>query len=327
MALIDHLNPYAYAMRLRRVAYERGWRKSYHPGIPVISVGNIVLGGTGKSPLVLRIAEYIEEKHGMRVAIVSRGYKRRSRGFALVRDGKEILVQVGQSGDEAQMFAEALPHAIVIVDEDRVHGAATAKRLGADVIILDDGFQHLRSKRDLNILLVSEASPVIPFGRAREPESAGRAADFRIYRNEVSKNEALSAARKEFAIIRSIAESLLTLDSQQLPFGTLAQKRVLALSSIASPERFQEMLSGLGAEVEPFSLSDHAEYSDSLVTRILDRARRQKADVVVTTAKDIVKSRHFFERVKPPIPVLILQQKLEFLDGRERFYQAIDNIL
>ncbi len=100
------------------------------------------------------IAEDLERKHGKRVAIVSRGYKRRSKGFVLVRDGNDILAPVERSGDEAQMFAEALPNAIVIVDEDRVHGAREAKALGAEAIVLDDGFQHLRLKRDLNILLM-----------------------------------------------------------------------------------------------------------------------------------------------------------------------------
>src|SRR5580698_9127695 len=123
MALIDYFNPYAYAMCVRRKLYELGWVKSYHPGIPVISVGNLTMGGTGKSPLVLLIADYIEKKHGKRVAIISRGYKRRSKGFVLIRNGGQILVTVEESGDEAQMFAEAAPNAIVIVDEDRVHGA------------------------------------------------------------------------------------------------------------------------------------------------------------------------------------------------------------
>src|ERR1051325_2696603 len=116
-SIFDYLNPYAYVMRLRRHMYERGTFKSYHPGIPVISIGNLAVGGTGKSPMVLKVAKYIGER-GKRVAIVSRGYGRKSKGFVLVRDGSQILAKVQQSGDEAQMLAQELTGAIVIVDED-----------------------------------------------------------------------------------------------------------------------------------------------------------------------------------------------------------------
>src|ERR1035437_9285714 len=143
-AIFDYLNPYAYAMRLRRRLYERGMLRSSHPGVPVISVGNLSLGGTGKSPMVLAIAHYIMSQRGKRVAIVSRGYKRRSKGFVLVSDARRVLAKVEDSGDEAQMFAQMLPGAIVIVCEGRARGAEQATRLGADAIVLDDGFQHLR---------------------------------------------------------------------------------------------------------------------------------------------------------------------------------------
>src|ERR1035437_10976461 len=125
-AIFDYINPYAYAMRLRRRLYERGSLRSSHPGVPVISVGNLSLGGTGKSPMVLAIARHLMEQH-KRVAIVSRGYKRRSKGFLLVSDARRVLATVESSGDEAQMFAQMLPGAIVIVSEDRVRGAEQAK--------------------------------------------------------------------------------------------------------------------------------------------------------------------------------------------------------
>jgi|SRR5665213_938567 len=325
MPFIDYLNPYAYAMRLRRVAYERGWLASYHPGIPVISVGNLTLGGTGKSPLVLLIAEYLERQHGKRVAILSRGYKRRTKGFVLVRDGKEILAPVEASGDEAQMFAEKAPNAIILVDEDRVHGAREAKALGAEVVVLDDGFQHLRLRRDLNILLRSgKLSPVIPFGRAREPESAARAADVVLYIEEM---DTVDGSGRLMTILRSVPANFSSLSVSEVPLVNLKGKHVLALSSIASPKRFHEMLRALGAEVIARDLGDHADYSEALVQRILKDAEQAKVAMIVITTKDIVKSRKYFERAATSIPVLILHHKLEFLRGEAGFYEAIDRIL
>jgi len=325
MPFLDYLNPYAYAMRLRRIAYERGWLPSFHPGIPVISVGNLTMGGTGKSPFVLLIAEYLEQKHGKRVAIVSRGYKRRTKGFVLVRDGKSILAPVEASGDEAQMFAQLAPRAIIIVDEGRVHGAREAKALGAEVIILDDGYQHLRLKRDLNILLRSgKVSPVIPFGRAREPGSAARAADVVVYGDTT---DAMDKNGRLIAILRGVPSHLLSLEGTPVPLSVLKGKRILSLSSIAVPKRFYEMLRSLGAEVIACDLGDHAEYSETLVQRVLEDAEKANASIIVTTMKDIVKSRKYFERTAYRIPVLILHHKLEFLQGEAGFYQSIDRIL
>ncbi|HET6401382.1 MAG TPA: tetraacyldisaccharide 4'-kinase [Candidatus Kapabacteria bacterium] len=328
MPFLDYLNPYAYTMRLRRLAYERGWLPSYHPGIPVISVGNLTLGGTGKSPLVLLIADHLEKKHGKRVAIISRGYKRHSKGFVLVRDGKDILALVEDSGDEAQMFAVEAPNAIVIVDEDRARGAREAKALGAEVIVLDDGFQHLRLRRDLNILLLGgKPSPVIPFGRMREPESAAQAADIVIFSEGVNSVDAVDEDGRTNAIIRSVPGNISSLEDSEVPLSNLKGKRVQALSSIASPKGFHEMLRGLGADVIARDLGDHADYSEALVQNILKDAEKSNAEMIVTTMKDIVKSRKHFERAASSIPIFILHHKREFLRGEAGFYQAIDRIL
>jgi tetraacyldisaccharide 4'-kinase len=322
-SFIDYLNPYAYLMRLRRRMYEFGLLKSYHPGIPVISVGNLTMGGTGKSPMVMLVANYLFSKHGKPVAIISRGYKRRTKGFLLVSNGKDILVSVEDSGDESQMFAELLQNAIVIVDEDRVHGANKAKELGAEVIVLDDGYQHLRLKRDLNILLVDgSSSPVIPFGRSREPASAMRSADLMV------RSDGKDASTPSDIVIRSKASSLLSLDRVlSIPLTGLQGKHVMALSSIANPERFSNLLRELGAKVTPQDLGDHAEYSESLTKEILDEVKKDGIEIIVTTMKDAVKSRKYFERASPDIPILILLHSLEFLRGEDGFYSAIDKIL
>lgn len=289
MPILDYVNPYSYIMRIRRMMYERGWLKSYHPGIPVISVGNLTVGGTGKSPMVLLIAKYLEQKRGKRLAIISRGYKRHTSGFLLVSNAREIIASVEDSGDEAQMLAELLPNAIVIVDEDRVRGAMKAKELGVEVIILDDGFQHLRLKRDLNILLIDGiSSPVLPFGRSREPVSAAKAADV------VVKSDGKDASDSSNAVVRSVPSSLMSFTDVSVPLTELKWKRILALSSIANPERFYNMLRGLGATVALKSLGDHAEYSDSLVRKILNHAETHGVEMIVTTDEGRCKIQKIF---------------------------------
>jgi tetraacyldisaccharide 4'-kinase len=338
MSVIDYLNPYAYAMRVRRILYERGIFKSHHPGIPVISIGNLTLGGTGKSPLVVKIADYLHNKHGKRVAVVSRGYRRHSKGYMLVRDGDEILVKVEDSGDEAQMLAELLPYAIVIVDEDRVHGARQAKDLGAEVILLDDSYQHLRIERDLNILLVGMhgLGNVVPFGNSREPQSAARAADVVLltgsavheennYWKEINRYLKVDAVRGSLRAIPGMLEGVGS--ANPFTLNDLRGKRVLAVSSIASPHRFQEMLATLGTEVVARDLGDHGEYNEVIVADILGEALKANVDLIVTTAKDIVKSRGFFEHIVSSKPVYILQQDLEFLRDERSFYKAIDHVL
>jgi len=338
MPAIDYFNPYAYLMRARRALYERGALKSEHPGIPVISIGNLTLGGTGKSPLVVNVANYLHERHGKRVAVVSRGYRRRSKGFVLVRDGGEILVPVEDSGDEARMLAEMLPDAIIIVDENRVHGARAAKNLGAEVIMLDDGYQHLRLRRNLNILLFDASQRtqnVIPFGRLREPVAAIHAADVALLTNASEEKETIPEKMDRFvrpdavrASLRAVPRSLEPIgDSHAITMDTLKGKRVFAVSSIASPRRFHDMLRTLGVEVISRDLGDHANYSESIVKCILRDVTKAGADAIITTAKDAVKSRRYFEAMMISIPAYILHQDLEFLQGEDRFYVAIDDTL
>ncbi|HEY3875068.1 MAG TPA: tetraacyldisaccharide 4'-kinase, partial [Candidatus Kapabacteria bacterium] len=287
---IDYFNPYAYLMRARRFAYRRGWLRSQAAEVPVVSVGNLTMGGTGKSPMVLLIAEYLERK-GKRVAIVSRGYKRASKGLVIVRNGGDILVPVEESGDEPQMVAALLPNAIVIVDEARVRGAQRARELGAEVIILDDGFQHLQLKRDVNILLANgEVSAVLPFGHAREPESAMQAADLIVFTDGEEKNGKRNEAE---IVVTSVPSKLQSFTNAEVPLASLRDKSVLALSSIARPERFQNMLTTLGASVTPFALSDHAPYSKELAKKIMQSAEACSAELIITTMKDAAKSKRF----------------------------------
>jgi tetraacyldisaccharide 4'-kinase len=289
--------------------------------------------------MVLKVAKHLIAS-GKRVAIVSRGYGRKQKGFMLVRDGSQILAKVEATGDEAQMLAEDLPGAIVIVDEDRAHGAKEAKRLGAQVVLLDDGFQHLRLRRDLNILLIDAERPlsaVLPLGRFREPFSAARAADAIVFTNAGDKLRVRNHWERlkpycngSVVVAAAVAipkrlEQIATQEEHSL--DTLQGQRVMAVSSIAAAKRFHTMLESLGAEVIVRDLGDHAEYSDALSRAIVRDAERSGGGLIVTTKKDAVKSRKNFEHVAQSLPVFVLVHELEFLSGERSLFAVIDQLL
>jgi len=173
---------YAAVMRLRNAAYDRVLFRTHSVSVPVISVGNITAGGTGKTPVVEYLLAYCLEQ-GWRPAVVTRGYRRRSRGLVLVSDGAGIRVTADQSGDEAAQIARKFPQAIVIADANRVRGARHAvASCGAEVILLDDAFQHRAIGRNCDIVVIDAqqdlaAQRMIPAGRLREPLDHLRRAD------------------------------------------------------------------------------------------------------------------------------------------------------
>jgi tetraacyldisaccharide 4'-kinase len=338
----NFLNPYAYILRIRRWMYRNGKLKSFGVGIPVISVGNLTVGGSGKTPLVIRIAERIQQEQNLKVGIVLRGYKRESKGCVVVSDGESVLVSIEQSGDEAMLFASSLPNAIVVVDEDRVRGAERAMSLGAQVVLLDDGYQHIRLRRDLNILLVDAergVGSVLPFGRAREDVSAARDANFLIITNAEDEARMEKIQRRMLAHSKT---SLATAATITLPVALesltnsaagiegveyLEGKQVLAISSIASPQRFHNSIAACGAIVLPHVLPDHAAYSALTVERAFEQAERTGCEAIVTTTKDAVKAYTFYRERKGAIPVFVLHTELQFIAGEQELWEAIQNVL
>lgn len=342
MKLVNALNPYAVAMAVRRRLYESGQLHSHKLGLPVISIGNLTMGGTGKTPTAMLLTRYITKEHGKRVAIVMRGYKRESSGYQLVSEGNGPLLEVKQSGDEAYLLAEELLGTMVIVDENRVRGAEEAKKLGADVILLDDAYQHMSIHRDLNLLLVNVEQPpgaVLPFGVSREDIDAARNADFLLLTNGQDEEKANHIARElsvakgvniPFARVRSVAKGLGSLDPairDLEKLELLKGKRVLAVSSIANPERFVNLLSLAGASVELDDLGDHASYDYERMMRIMNRVEMLNADMIITTAKDAVKSRELFFKSPPTVPVYVLAHGFEFLSRERALLDLIDGLL
>jgi len=293
------------------------------------------MGGTGKTPTTLLISHYLQEK-GLRVAIILRGYKRKSKGYYLVSDGNKVLTTIGQSGDEAIMLAELSPNSIIIVDEDRVHGAQEAVKLGAQVILLDDGYQHVRLQRDLNIVLIDAEKhipPVIPFGRAREDSGATRDADLLLLTNVNANNGKKQLVftnhqgeELPIAYARTRVTSLLSIATgENLNAESFRGKKVLAVSSIAHPERFYNTVNSLGTQVIAYSLGDHAEYSEAVIIKILNKAKSERCEAIVTTSKDIVKAREYYEEAATPVYVLLYE--LELIHNKEVFYKLIDNAI
>jgi tetraacyldisaccharide 4'-kinase len=315
-------------MVLRRALYKNGTLRSYRPNVPVISIGNITSGGTGKTPITALIATYIRDELGIRPAIVMRGYKRSTKGFLLVSNGRQIYADVNQSGDEAQDYAQKLGGAVIICDEDRVRGVEKAISYGGQVILLDDGFQHLRIVRDCNILLLDRNSNnnVIPFGKNREDTSAARDADIILRMDDASIHIPKKNESTEFRAKKQIQKIELAFGNDLLPADTLKGSRILLVAGIANPTRATRMLEGLGAVVTMHLLPDHAEYSETVIHEIYENAAIAKIDYILTTTKDAVKAGEFYHKFKPPVPVGIIHITYD-IESKKIFFEKIRKVI
>jgi tetraacyldisaccharide 4'-kinase len=281
-------------------------------GVPVISVGNITTGGTGKTPVVELVATTLERLN-VRTAIVSRGYGRTSRGLKEVSDGFSMKATVRESGDEAFQLAGRLPKTAVVVDKRRIRGARHAvERLNANAIVLDDGFQHRALHRDLDIVLVDAAqSPfetaMLPAGFRREPLSALRRADVVIL-TKVRPGENVDRLGEQ---IRSYSAAEIMTSSYRVTsfrraktkfrvdLNSVRGKHAVAFCGIGRPESFEQSLEEIGVRIDSMiAFNDHHWYSTSDLQRIVAEQEKWKAEFIVSTEKDFVRvSRpEFFER-------------------------------
>ena len=307
------LNPlsavYGQVARLRRNWYEQHPDRQRQLGCPVISVGNLVVGGSGKTPVVAMLATLLRDA-GYAPAILSRGYRRRgAAALVIVSDGRRVLVDVGTGGDEPQMLARRLPDVPVVVSADRyASGTVARQQLGADTVILDDGFQHLQMARTVNLLLLSPdhlSESILPVGRLREPvEAAARADAVLVWATggapaqvarQVGVQQAFSVTTtyRPLRLVRPYAEA-----------AEMTPSRVVALAAIAQPERFVHALTARGYTVlRTFTFRDHHWFTPADVQRVEESARAAGADAIVTTEKDAVRLEHV---ITGRIPVLFL---------------------
>ena len=263
---------------------------------PVISVGNLSVGGSGKTPFVRWLAEWLVSR-GERPSILSRGYRRTSQSDepVIVSDGDRILADLATSGDEPLMIARSVREAVVVVDPDRYRAGTLAEsRLGCTVHLLDDGFQHVRLRRDINLLLVEEtdlADRVLPAGRLREPLAAARSADALLWSGlraaqDVAAEMGVSQA---FDVRREVGPVRIQRAGAE-PDVVQSGDAIVALAAIARPERFFEGLEGAGFDVRArLAFRDHHPYTTADVRRIARAFTQTRASLVVTTEKDLVR--------------------------------------
>jgi tetraacyldisaccharide 4'-kinase len=269
---------------------------------PVISVGNLTVGGAGKTPCVAFLARFLIEA-GHSVAVLSRGYKRESEGRVEVSNGREILCDSNVSGDEPFLLANSCPGARVVVDSDRyAAGRWLEERAQISVFILDDGFQHLRLARDLNILLIDATEPLdqakmIPFGRLREPlEELRRADAFIVTKSDRSfDRQALENTIRRFARENSpifyayhrMTNLIGLSDSQTFNLSTFARRPIAAISGIARPESFIADLERLDMKIAfRRDYTDHHRYTREELLEIVELSRQARAEAIITTEKD-----------------------------------------
>ena len=287
---------YGRAARLRRSWYAKRPHAQRRLERPVISVGNLVVGGSGKTPVVASLARVLLER-GRRPAILSRGYARRddSDGVVVVSDGARVIAPVEASGDEPQMLARTLTGVPVLVCPDRyLAGRLAESHFGATVHILDDGFQHLQLARDVDLLVVSPQDVddrVLPAGRLREPVDAGGMADAVIVQGSSDEAarvaSALGVARSftvttQYGLLRSL--------KGPAKAGHYEGMKVLAVAGIARPERFFAALRANGWNVVgEMTFPDHHWFTASDLESIARKAASAKAEIVITTEKDAVR--------------------------------------
>ena len=303
---------YAAAAAARR-AYYRAPRRQRRLQRPVISVGNLRVGGTGKTPAVAHVARLLLEM-GERPAILSRGYGRRSApdGVVVVSDGRRICADLDRSGDEPLMLARAVEGARVLVSADRYLAGCLAERhLDATVHVLDDGFQHLALARGTDLLIVSEDdladARTLPAGRLREPLSAASFAHALLVPSGTSEQARALAGSlgvdTAFQLVRMPGEPR-RLDLLGASAPARKTTPVLAVAGVARPERFFEELRSAGWDVKKaVTFPDHHRYSRADAAGLADTARSAGARAIVTTEKDLVRLLPF----RPmPLPVIWL---------------------
>ena len=330
---------YAQLAKIRSVLYQNNILKKKEADVPVISIGNITTGGTGKTPFTAFLADKLKSKY--KIAIISRGYganKDVEEPF-LIKNEDKLFADAVQAGDELFMLARSSEQLIFIRSANRYQGTKLAVDQGAELILLDDGFQHYQLKRNADIVLVDAEEPfsnnrVLPAGLLREPFAALKRAD--IFLLNRSKNV-------DYGQIKELKDSLNTLcplnegifraetrlencmsvasQEKENP-NFLKEKKVFAFSGIGSPEAFEKSIERAGASVVSYRIfKDHYNYQKEDLLTLLDQYSASQADLILTTEKDAVKLFNFAEMIGD-LPFYYLKISLE-IEEREKLLEII----
>ena len=347
---------YSSAVSLRLKLYHERFIHDHHLGVPVVSVGNLTVGGTGKTPVVELLAKALQER-GRRVCILSRGYKSKRQtkppllkrlgakiGVAekpaeppprIVSDGVNVLLDSHVAGDEPFMLARNCPGVPVVVDKNRVKaGAHAIKHLGADVLVLDDGLQYLKLKHRHDIVLIDKTAPfgsnghMLPHGTLREPpRSLRRASYIFITKSDGDSDDLVKRIRRYNKAAEIIEcrhrplhfENIYT--GEKFGLDEMRGKFVGALGGIAVPESFENGLRRLGARIEVTArFADHHRFHGPEITQFIERCTRRDVHCMVTTEKDFVR----FPTLPPgDIPFYFMRVEIEIVKGREIFDKLV----
>ncbi len=349
---------YRMAIQFRIWLYDKRVIRNHAIGCQVVSIGNLSCGGTGKTPVVEVFAKSLS-RQGRKVAILSRGYRSREQRSwwqklrakfsarkrevlppRVVSNGRDLLLQSDAAGDEPYMLASNLKNVAVLVDKDRVNaGLYAIDEYATDTLILDDGFQYLRLKAHVNIMLVDSTAPfgnhhVLPRGILREPVKNIRRADYifltksnggnhlrhlkTFLRRHNRRAEIIECCHKPLYLERVFQRG------ERSPLGELKTRRVAAISAIARPESFEAFLTGFGAEiVHTARYADHHRYTEQQILDFVNEAKAAGAEMIVTTEKDAVRIPRM---VREDIPFYFLRVEIDILSGRENFDQCIQRI-
>jgi len=345
---------YRAIVQARLALYRNRIFRSHSHGVLVISVGNLTVGGTGKTPVVEMLARALQQG-GRRVAILSRGYKSVPKPLLLrtldrltgrkkiftprvVSDGVSLLLDSRTAGDEPFMLANNLRGVVVLVDRDRVRsGIYAIEEFGSDVLILDDGFQYVKMRHGLEVTLIDRQAPfgnehILPRGTLREPpENLRRATHIFLTKCDGSDNSELLQRIRRYNRTADIIEcthrpkhlkDFVTGEVRPLEF--LKGLKIGALSGIAVPESFESALAALGAEIElTQSYADHHRYSLKEIERFVRRCARRNVDAVITTEKDAVRIPRI---MNPEVPILYMRVEIEILAGQETWTRLVERL-
>ena len=339
----------------RRWLYEARIIRDHPLGVQVITVGNLTVGGTGKTPVVEKFARVLTDQ-GRKVAILSRGYRSKPPPLTqrwknklllqdeavpprVVSDGKNLLLNSEDAGDEPYMLASNLKDVVVLTDKDRVKsGRYAIEHFGCDTLLLDDGFQYWKlAGRRRDIVLVDAQQPfgnehLLPRGTLREPPEHIRRADTIFITKSDGETAGLRARIRKHnptaGIIECVHWPLFFEDvfnpEQREQIGWLKGKKVATLSGIAQPESFEQSLTQQGAElVYAKRFADHHRFNQQEILNTINRAKKRRADVILTTQKDAVR----FPKIdRRDLPIFYMRVEIKILSGAKDFDDCVRKI-
>lgn len=334
--------------------YRKRMMRERQLGCLVISIGNLTVGGTGKTPVVEKFARALQSG-GRKVAILSRGYKSKKPPFfkrlanrfgseevfvpRIVSDGERLLLDSQVAGDEPYMLASNLKDVIVLVDRDRVKsGIYAIEKMGCDTLLLDDGLQYLRLKHRLDVVLIDRQAPfgnehLLPRGTLREPPPNLKRASYIFITKSApgADNSELIARIRTYNRTAEIIECTHrpqylqhVYNGTTLPLDFLNGRNIGALSAIAQPDSFEDALRKLGAKVElSRHFADHHRFSEREIAGFIRRCVNRDVAAILTTEKDSVR----FPRLKDlELPIYFLRVEIDILTGQESWQQCVDRI-